>query len=296
VGLCPAGSVNQGIGSSCLPNICSAPGPSNDDCSTAITLTVGAPAISGVTYGSSQDTVGSCTTTAMDVWYKFVSGAAGQYQITIVNTNALGPYNIAGTTYSDCPALTEVVCSGATAPTNIQSFAATAATTYWVRVADFSGQPSPHTIRVEYLPSGSCCIATACTSTLQAACTGTWTSGGVCSPNPCLPAGVCCRGATCTTSITSSAACASSIAGGATAGSAFPTSATCNSGTVSNSPCCYANYNKVNGITVQDIFDFLSDWFASRPYARVGGDGTSGTLSVQNIFDFLSNWFNGGCN
>jgi hypothetical protein len=113
-----------------------------------------------------------------------------------------------------------------------------------------------------------------------------------CSPNPCLPPGVCCRGATCTTTITSAGACTTT---GATAGAAFPTAAACNAGAVSNSPCCYANYNKVNGVTVQDIFDFLGDWFAGRPYARVGGDGNGGTLSVQNIFDFLTNWFAGGC-
>lgn len=35
-------------------------------------------------------------------------------------------------------------------------------------------------------PTGSCCISTACTTTTQAACAGTWTSGSACSPNPCL--------------------------------------------------------------------------------------------------------------
>ena len=36
---------------------------------------------------------------------------------------------------------------------------------------------------------GSCCAANfACTTTLQTGCTGTWTSGGACTPvNPCLP-------------------------------------------------------------------------------------------------------------
>ncbi|MCC6320669.1 MAG: hypothetical protein IT438_04440 [Phycisphaerales bacterium] len=36
-------------------------------------------------------------------------------------------------------------------------------------------------------PSGSCCIASACTVTLQSACMGVWTSGGGCTPNPCAP-------------------------------------------------------------------------------------------------------------
>ena len=69
----------------------------------------------------------------------------------------------------------------------------------------------------------------------------------------------------------------------------------CNGSGSTTSPCCYADYNKVGGVSVQDIFDFLTDWFAGSPYAAAGGDGSSGTLSVQNIFDFLSAWFSGGC-
>ncbi|HVU63126.1 MAG TPA: hypothetical protein VHC70_04070, partial [Phycisphaerales bacterium] len=60
-------------------------------------------------------------------------------------------------------------------------------------------------------------------------------------------------------------------------------------------PCCYPDYNKLNGITVGDIFDFLNDWFAGQKFAIVGGDGTHGQLQVQNIFDFLNAWFAGGC-
>ena len=104
-------------------------------------------------------------------------------------------------------------------------------------------------------------------------------------------AGVCCRGSTCNTTV-AQAGCT----GSGTAGAAFVSaSGTCNSGAVSNAPCCYADYNKANGITVQDIFDFLADWFAGNNFAKVGGDGSAGPLAVQNIFDFLSNWFNGGC-
>ena len=109
------------------------------------------------------------------------------------------------------------------------------------------------------------------------------------------PSGVCCRGATCTTAITDSAACSASLHAGQTAGASFSAAASCNSGALSNSPCCYANYNKVGGVSVQDIFDFLSDWFAGSSFANVGGTGSPGPLTVQNIFDFLSDWFAGGC-
>ncbi len=108
------------------------------------------------------------------------------------------------------------------------------------------------------------------------------------------PAGVCCRGATCNTTFASAAACTGSLGGGA-AGAAFVPGSACNSGPVSSAPCCYANYNKANGVTVQDIFDFLSDWFAGSQFASTGGSGSPVALNVQNIFDFLTNWFNGGC-
>jgi hypothetical protein len=143
--------------------------------------------------------------------------------------------------------------------------------------------------------TSACCSSVGCSVITNAACI---TAGGIpqacgtsCSPSPCP--GVCCRGSTCNAGVGQSD-CAVSV--GSTAGALFVSSASsCNAGNISNAPCCYANYNKINGITVQDIFDFLTDWFAGRPSARVGGDGVSGTLSVQNIFDFLTNWFAGGC-
>jgi hypothetical protein len=110
------------------------------------------------------------------------------------------------------------------------------------------------------------------------------------------PSGVCCRGATCTTSITSQASCAATVSGVALAGATFVNGSTnCNSGPVTHTPCCFADYNKVSGISVQDIFDFLNDWLAGKKFALVGGNGDSGDLNVQNIFDFLNAWFAGGC-
>lgn len=62
-----------------------------------------------------------------------------------------------------------------------------------------------------------------------------------------------------------------------------------------------------NGFAVQDIFDFLNDWFAGCTTAGVGGGPNepsrncvatadfngSGGITVQDIFDFLSAWFSG---
>ena len=53
-------------------------------------------------------------------------------------------------------------------------------------------------------------------------------------------------------------------------------------------PSCIADFNGVGGVTVQDLFDFLSAWFSHLPSADVNGDGS---VTVQDLFDFLSHWF-----
>ncbi len=56
------------------------------------------------------------------------------------------------------------------------------------------------------------------------------------------------------------------------------------------STCCPADFNHVNGVTVQDIFDFLTAWLAGSPSAdfnHVNG------VTVQDIFDFLTAWLAG---
>lgn len=54
-----------------------------------------------------------------------------------------------------------------------------------------------------------------------------------------------------------------------------------------------ADWNLDGAVGVQDIFDFLADYFAADP-AREGGGGDfndSGTTTVQDVFDFLSAYF-----
>jgi hypothetical protein len=150
------------------------------------------------------------------------------------------------------------------------------------------------------LAVGACCVFTSCSLTCAADCTsnlGTYHGDGTsCSPgDPCTPSGVCCRGATCTTGVASGAACTASLNGDALAGATFSSTPACNIGGSTISPCCYADFNKLNGLSVQDIFDFLNDWFAGSKFAHTGGDGAAGSLTVQNIFDFLNAWFGGGC-
>ncbi len=145
------------------------------------------------------------------------------------------------------------------------------------------------------LPTGACCAPNGfcLTGQTQAACANVgfaWQGGGtVCSPSPCQQAGVCCRGATCATGVAQGSCTAPASGIGASFAGA---SAACNSAGVSNTPCCYADFNKAAGISVQDIFDYLGAWFTSSPYCRVGGNG-SGTPTVQDIFSFLNAWFTG---
>src|SRR5262249_42463936 len=65
-------------------------------------------------------------------------------------------------------------------------------------------------------------------------------------------------------------------------------------GSVTSDPAvlnfCPIDYNCLSGVTVQDIFSFLFDWFAGGAHADFNHNGT---LEVQDIFDFLNAWFAG---
>lgn len=53
---------------------------------------------------------------------------------------------------------------------------------------------------------------------------------------------------------------------------------------------CVADYNCSGVVSVQDIFDFLEDWFAGDSHADMNG---AGGTSVQDLFDFLAAYFAG---
>jgi hypothetical protein len=50
------------------------------------------------------------------------------------------------------------------------------------------------------------------------------------------------------------------------------------------------DYNRSGSVSVQDIFDFLSGYFAGDAEADFNG---TGGISVQDIFDFLAAFFAG---
>ncbi len=172
----------------------------------------------------------------------------------------------------------------------------------------FSGVATTWTERIAAIPANpgdSVIIRFQMASDTSVSNTGVWLDDICVAGIQVASPGVCCRGSTCSTAFADAAACAAALdSASITVQSKFVTgAAACNTpvtipGTLGNitSPCCYANYNHNTQLEVQDIFDFLNDWFAGKKAAIVGGDGTTGTLAVQNIFDFLNSWFAGGCN
>lgn len=69
-----------------------------------------------------------------------------------------------------------------------------------------------------------------------------------------------------------------------------PTTAVSNTRETPLPPACRADFNGVGGLTVQDIFDFLSAYFAGLPSADFNNGGG---VTVQDIFDFLNAYFAG---
>jgi hypothetical protein len=55
-------------------------------------------------------------------------------------------------------------------------------------------------------------------------------------------------------------------------------------------PCCPANFNGVGGVTVQDILDFITAWFAADTRTDFNHDGV---LAPIDLLDFLTRWMSG---
>ncbi len=53
---------------------------------------------------------------------------------------------------------------------------------------------------------------------------------------------------------------------------------------------CAVDFNRDGPVNVQDIFDFLTAWFAGNASADFNH---TGTINIQDIFDFLAAWFTG---
>lgn len=242
---------------------------SNDACANAQTVLANQPR-SGTTLAATTEftlPAASCGSFAgsrggRDVFYAFTPSTTGPYKVSLC-TSGFDTTLAVLTGCSGAPA-SVVACnddSGNCSPANrseVPAVSLTAGVRYIIRVAGFDYEPADY---------------------------GTYTL--LITP---LTIGVCCRGATC--SFLNVADC--TLTPGNGAGLAFGNSPSCNVPGNARFPCCYADYNKVNGINVQDIFDYLSDWFAGNPLAAFGGPGNTAP-TVQHIFDLINAWFTGGC-
>ena len=135
-------------------------------------------------------------------------------------------------------------------------------------------------------PTGACCLSNnTCSAGLtQALCQisgGTYKGdNSACTIGLCTPAtGACCVNRVC-----------SVVAGIAACGGVYQGDSTVCGQAGNPTTCCPANFNQTGGVSVQDIFDFLSAWFSNNIAADFNH---SGAVSVQDIFDFLAAWFVG---
>jgi hypothetical protein len=284
--------------------------PANDACASAqfIPLTGTSPAnVTGTNAGATPDLancgcLGGTADDPTDVWYRIVAPATGQYIFDLYfcdfdTTVSVWQGGCAGIA-SGAP----IGCNDDEDPdnfifTSLLFVNLTAGTEYLVRVSGYGGDTGPIDMDV-YFPSagtitGACCTGSSCTQGSAGACAGTFRGASTtCTPSPCQPAstGVCCRGSACATGV-AQAACTAPA--GTQAGAAFAAAAAaCNTAGADTAPCCKADYNKQGGVELLDIFAFLTDWFASAPWADY--DGQNG-VDLIDIFSFLTGWFAGGC-
>ena len=275
----------QGPNTTCGAVFCPA---GNNLCANAIALCAGVSA-SSTTVGATQDGTASCAASSAtpDVWYSYIPATTGS--VTVDTCTASYDTALSIRTGA-CPGTGELACDDDSCGSLHSRLTAimTAGTRYLIRVSGFSGSVGTFSVLVTggggqgCNPPGACCAgAGTCTTSIQSACTGgsVWTSGGSCSPNICpQPSGACCNGTVCSTSTL--AACAGSFQGNSSA-----------CGVAGNpTTCCPINFNLVNGVTVDDIFDFLNAWFALDP--RTDFNHVNG-ITVDDIFDFLNAWFTG---
>jgi hypothetical protein len=266
----------------------------HDQCAQARPLTAGVAATGTVTYATGSVVGDLCTDSERDVYYSFTAPVAGGYAATLTPTGDI-PHSLAigdacGAAFSG-----NRFCADAPLdpdPITSSPMTLTAGQTILLRVADyFETGASTFSLVVNSLDPGACCTGTNCTAVAQAACPAgsTFTIGGTCGPTACTAPStvICCRGSTC--AVVAQSACTLSgttQAGAASAGAG----AACNGAGNNNAPCCKADYNKISGVDLIDIFAFLEDWFNTVPYTDF--DGQNG-VDLIDIFAFLEAWFAG---
>lgn len=262
----------------------------NDTCLTATLVTGSVSQNLDTTTAQNENDViaGACNAAGAagidnSIWYTFTPGA-GSLSGAIVS----GGYDMVTVVFTGtCDGLTETYCSD-NDNFDLSEVPLTPGLQHWIAIGDWGvtdgGGPTQVDITVPGgVVTGSCCISGACSVTEPGACSGTFTAGGVCTPNPCpAPTGACCANSSC--SAMTQAACTgprTRFAGASTV---------CNAAGNNLTPCCRADYNQDGQRGVGDLFDFLDQWFPRLPAAEI--DGLPG-VSVQDLFSYLDLWFLG---
>lgn len=151
------------------------------------------------------------------------------------------------------------------------------------------------TVGGTYRGDATACVPTTCGSSLRACCFpggicavfspqvctaqgGSIQSQSTCNATPCSATpltGACCRGFSCVVTENTNCSGMDVFQGAAT---------TC--GAVGNpTTCCPANFNGVDGVTIQDVFEFLDAFGAGSMSADVNGDGDVGISDVSLFLD-----------
>lgn len=267
--------------------------PANDECAGAFAWPVGDGAKSiintSATTSAVQPTPSGCSISGpinTDVWYSWAAPTRGQ--LTVSTAGSAFPLRVAAYR-NTCPSTAPTAAGCAEAGGNFVISVTTGAQLYFQVGTVTPGQNGSAAVALTLVPSlGACCATNGtCTNIIESECLAIsgaeWTFAGTCNPNPCSASqGACCGSGGCV--IADETGCTS--AGGEWKGPGTG----CQGQSGNPITCCIANFNQMDGVTVQDLFDYLDAWFTLAPAANLNGDTN---VTVQDLFDYLDAWFAG---
>jgi hypothetical protein len=275
--------------------------PPNDLCSNAQFVPLPGPGtytVTGTTAAATSDLPTSgcpdADSDVNDVWYRFVAPVSGFYRLSTAGSQIDTTLSLWTGACADLYVGGDLACNNDADPvfdfSSLIVISINAGTEVRARVAGQYAIDGPIvfsiTVPAGTPATGACCTGTTCAAAGQGVCAGTFQGAGTaCATSPCPASGLCCRGSACLSGLTQARCTPTGLAG-----AVFVASGACGVG--ATAPCCKADYNKVGGIELLDIFTYLTDWFAGSPATDF--DGQNGA-DILDIFAFLTAWFAGGC-